>query len=89
VSTRGRIAVAGASAGIAIAAALPFITYSITDEGLGGVLMFFGVPGILLGAMVSGNPHDPPAWLMILFNWIFYSLAISLLIKLWRRYRAN
>ena len=87
--TGSRILAVSVSAVIAIISVLPFINDSVGDEGFGAVLMFFGLPGILLGAMVSGNPHNPPALLMILFNWIFYSLTILLLIKLWRRYSAN
>jgi hypothetical protein len=85
---RTAIYIGSLSGAIAIISALPILEMC-SDSSICGYFVFFAFPGILLSMAVSGNVHAFNPRLVVVFNWIFYALAIWVSWKVIRKFREN
>jgi hypothetical protein len=70
------------------------ITYLLTEfdvcsagGGFCDVILLLALPGMLLTAMATGNPHYFKPWMVVPFNWILYPIVFLGVRKVIRKFR--
>jgi hypothetical protein len=84
---RSTLLIGSISGVIAASYLLTEIDVCSAGDGVCSVIFLLALPGMLLTAMATGNPHYFKPWLVVLFNWIFYPIIYLGLRKVIRKFR--